>query len=679
MTKIYESDSLATAIEARTKEYRDLEDKLIALEKTFQALVDNTEFKGKGADNIKSFYQAQIDLVTDWKKFIQAVTDFYSDVPKWAEDYNLAESTKVAVPFLKEGLETGSKNSKTMVETQHSDLEGILKTIHDLISLTAFSTESFDTNMKKADTKRSETVTAVENLDTSYEETYTAQSSTIGVVQQGYMAIMNATAKSGSVQPMNFNVKTYQADPIHVVRKNVQESIEAYQKQQEEAQKIRDQIAAEKARIEAEKARIEAEKNKPWYEKTWDGVKTFAGEFSGYYDSVRATTGVDPVTGRKLSNAERVAAGAMAAAGFIPVVGWAGRAIKGGSAIVKTAKGMNAANHMLDAYKSTKAMDILNKTEKGIYGLYTANSAWEFGSGRDMFGNKLTEEQRQNALWNGLTMGLVGGGAHIIDKGGLQKLGSKFPYSTNYVKDKLANANNTLRQIGSRVGSRTEDAFRSMRNGAGNIGTRVKDAVDQVKKRVLDIEVPTPRVYSTAGGPGMPIVDWEKQRLGDMIQRMDGGVREVTQGSSPLKTSKTVITREMEEKILEGKRKVPKNDVIGGHSPIINNDNIKYAVEVLSTNSDGTKNIVFTKQFPDGNISKLKRSTLFPDSWSEQQIISSIADVGDTPAIASRLRDMATWHRTKVEGVEIDVIKVGENVTSGYPTGKINAPRPSGF
>ncbi|AZB41839.1 transposase [Bacillus sp. FJAT-42376] len=513
MTKVYESDSLATAIETRTKQYKDLEDKLIALENTFKALVDNTEFKGKGADNIKNFYQAQIDLVTDWKKFIQAVTDFYSDVPKWAEDHNLAESTKVAVPFLKEGLETGSKNSKTMVETQHSDLEGILTSIHDLISLTAFSTEAYDTNMKKADTKRSETVTAVENLDTSYEETYNAQASTIGVVQQGYIAIMNATAKSGSVQPMNFNVKTYQADPIHEVRKNVQESIDAYEKQQEEAQKIRDQIAAEKARIEAEKARIEAEKNKPWYEKTWDGVKTFAGEFSGYYDSVRATTGVDPVTGRKLSNAERVAAGAMAAAGFIPVVGWAGRAVKGGSAIVKTAKGMNAANHMLDAYKSTKAMDILNKTEKGIYGLYTANSAWEYGSGMDMFGNKLTEEQRQNALWNGLTMGLVGGGAHIIDKGGLQKLGSKLPYSNTHAKDYTANAHKTLKEIGKQAGSKTHQLIKETPLAAKRVLQVAGRELAQV-----DIPLVVVREAVTTTGEKVRTLGMESRKLGDLTQ-----------------------------------------------------------------------------------------------------------------------------------------------------------------
>ncbi|MGD7043194.1 T7SS effector LXG polymorphic toxin [Jeotgalibacillus proteolyticus] len=143
--------------------------------------------------------------------------------------------------------------------------------------------------------------------------------------------------------------------------------------------------------------------------------------------------------------------------------------------------------------------------------------------------------------------------------------------------------------------------------------------------------------------------------------------------------SKTVISKDMEVKILEGQRKVPKNDLIGGHSPSINNANNNFAVEVLSTNADGTKKVVLTRQFTDGNISKLKKSTLFPDTWSDKQIINSVIEVGDTPAISTRLRDGATWHRKTVNGVEIDVIKVGDNVTSSYPTGSVNAPRPTGF
>ncbi|MEH7180124.1 EndoU domain-containing protein [Neobacillus vireti] len=169
-----------------------------------------------------------------------------------------------------------------------------------------------------------------------------------------------------------------------------------------------------------------------------------------------------------------------------------------------------------------------------------------------------------------------------------------------------------------------------------------------------------------------------ENKLRDFINRMEvnlnGGPRGTGSGSSS-----TSISSDMKAKILEGQRKAQRNIIIGGHSPSINNDNVDFAVEVLSTNADGTKNVVFTKQFPDGNISRLKKSTLFPDSWSDDQIIKSIIDVGETPAISTRLRDEATWHRATINGVEIDVIKMGDDVTSGYPTGKVNAPHPSGY
>ncbi|MFD4819269.1 pre-toxin TG domain-containing protein [Peribacillus butanolivorans] len=80
---------------------------------------------------------------------------------------------------------------------------------------------------------------------------------------------------------------------------------------------------------------------------------------------MRTSTVVDPVTGRKLSEVERIAAGAMADAGFIPVVG---RAIKGGSAIYKTAKGLNAANHALDAYNDKKTLTSSRKPNTACTG-----------------------------------------------------------------------------------------------------------------------------------------------------------------------------------------------------------------------------------------------------------------------------------------------------------------------
>ena len=68
----------------------------------------------------------------------------------------------------------------------------------------------------------------------------------------------------------------------------------------------------------------------------------------------------------------------------------------------------------------------------------------------------------------------------------------------------------------------------------------------------------------------------------------------------------------MKNKILEGRRKSPtKNEVIGGHSSNINNNNDIFAVEEISINPDGTKNIKFTKRFSRMEIYQKLRKVLY--------------------------------------------------------------------
>lgn len=142
--------------------------------------------------------------------------------------------------------------------------------------------------------------------------------------------------------------------------------------------------------------------------------------------------------------------------------------------------------------------------------------------------------------------------------------------------------------------------------------------------------------------------------------------RSIVNGATP----KSIINGEMREKILNGHRKNPnKNELIGGHSPEITNANPNYAVEDVLLNEDGTRKVKFTTQFSDGKLAKVKTSTLFPGGWSEDKIIASIKNIGDTPSIGVRSRDGATLHRGVIDGVQIEVIKIGDTVTSGYPTG----------
>ena len=101
----------------------------------------------------------------------------------------------------------------------------------------------------------------------------------------------------------------------------------------------------------------------------------------------------------------------------------------------------------------------------------------------------------------------------------------------------------------------------------------------------------------------------------------------------------------------------------------ISNTHPDYAVEVLSSNADGTRNAKLVAQFTDGNISKIKTSTLFPASWSDAQTMSAVRATGNGPALATRA-DGASLHQTTVNGVKVEVIKVGERVTAGYPCGR---------
>lgn len=61
------------------------------------------------------------------------------------------------------------------------------------------------------------------------------------------------------------------------------------------------------------------------------------------------------------------------------------------------------------------------------------------------------------------------------------------------------------------------------------------------------------------------------------------------------------------------------------------------------------------------------------------KLLTALKKVGNSPVVLVRQSDGATWHRQIIDGVEIDVIKIGDYVISAYPTGKINAPKPSGF
>lgn len=160
-------------------------------------------------------------------------------------------------------------------------------------------------------------------------------------------------------------------------------------------------------------------------------------------------------------------------------------------------------------------------------------------------------------------------------------------------------------------------------------------------------------------------------------------------GTGPANPNRTVLSPEVEAKILFGRQTLhpdtgkPTNKVIGAHSAKVNNDHPDFVVDVLKTNPDGTKDVKFYKQLPNGELSRLKRSTLFPDSWTDSQVLDAVRKIADTPIVGTRVdpktKVVSTLHQGTVNGLKIEVIKDNGDVVSGYPAGHKGFQSPQVF
>ncbi|WP_416433829.1 ribonuclease YeeF family protein [Priestia megaterium] len=487
--KVYDAKALFDAAKDRETAYDELLSQLSELKKALQGVADlEGSLEGKGADNIKSFYKQHTDTAGQWENLIKMQQSYFSALHVKAEKAKLTGNTIVDESFLETELKNANSNAKEMVAQQHDDLQSILNGIDDIVSISAFSTSEFNDKIEEAEKKRTDTIEAVNQLDAEWSKEYSEMDDFYTVVDTLVSGLELATSQGGSVYQLAFDEKAYRDSELYKVQTKLNDyatSYVDYNKQQEEI-------------YELEKKQ-EEEANKPWYEKTWDAVSTFTGEVSGYYDYKRAAEGVDPVTGEKLSTSQRVAAGAMAAAGFIPVVGWVGRAAKGGKAIYKTAKGLSAADHALDAYKSAKSFKVLEQTEKGLYGLVAANGLGEYMTGRDMFGNKISEEQRKASLLQAL--GIAGAGALSTKVAGkTAKAGANAV--ANGAK-KLSDMRNVLsKQATQRIMPPLQSAQKAYRSSSNYIKKKISQAGDikLAPKKVRVVEEPLT-------GTRMPVVD----------------------------------------------------------------------------------------------------------------------------------------------------------------------------
>ncbi|MDE1418929.1 ribonuclease YeeF family protein [Bacillus licheniformis] len=394
--KILESSSLIEAANKRKKEYEAFEKQLQTLKKTFLGVADlGDDFQGKGADNIKDFFRGQAEIVDSWLKLVDAQIAFFKGVSGDIKDQKLSNSY-VEVSFLDHELKNADLKATEIVSGLKLEMDKIIASVSDIVDLDNWTLDDYIDKMGKAQETRQNTIDVVNKLDESLKTEYSNLEALDNAVLAKYSGLMEATSNGKSVAPMHFSLKSFHSSEIYKNTMEVEKQATNYidfKSEQAEARRLLE--------------KQEEEANKPWYLKALDASGTFLGEISGYYDYKRAAEGVDPVTGEKLTDGQRVAAGAMGAAGYIPVVGWLGKGakgIKGVYSMYKAEKAVTTVDKALAAYKTPKTFHALKNSEKGLYGLAAANGFSETITGRDMFGNKISDEQRQDSLNRAIAM-----------------------------------------------------------------------------------------------------------------------------------------------------------------------------------------------------------------------------------------------------------------------------------